>query len=300
MDIIDKARDTIEKFIGLLKSEDLYVEGIEQKQYNFESSVTRGKEKVKLQVYFGKKGIKTIIQGNQESDLYKLVNSIIFEQQVIPFRDSIQDEPDNYIGTDEAGKGDIFGPLVVAGFYYDQSIRNTLESIGVRDSKELSDFQIKQIAGKLKKLFKGRYDIVFISPEKYNELYSKFNNLNKLLNWAHSKCAANLLETSDAGIVITDKFSKLELNITSGKIRQKYTLEQTPKAERFLGVAAASILARDSFLSWFVRQTETAVNLPKGASDKAEAVLAKLIKDGGKESLTKIAKMHFKSIGKVL
>ena len=92
----------------------------------------------------------------------------------------------------------------------------------------------------------------------------------------------------------------MELNITSGKINQKYTLEQTPKAERFLGVAAASILARASFLSWFVQQTETSVNLPKGASDKAEAVLAKLLKSGGKVSLEKIAKMHFKSIRKVL
>jgi ribonuclease HIII len=300
MDIVDKARKTIENFISMITGEGLEAGIIEKKQYNFESVITSGKEKIKLQVYFGKKGVRTIIQGNKESNLYKLIHSIVFEQQEIPFNESLENEPANYIGTDEAGKGDIFGPLVVAGFYYDESIRNSLIKIGVRDSKELSDFQIKQIAGKLKKLYKGKYNVVFISPEKYNELYDKFKNLNKLLNWAHSKCAANLLESTDAGTVITDKFSKLELNITSESIDQKYVLEQTPKAERFLGVAAASILARASFLSWFIHQTEVGAILPRGAGDKAESALKKILKDHGKDSLNKIAKMHFKSVKKVL
>lgn len=300
MDIIGSARDTIETFLKQIITEGLEADIIDQKQYNFESVVSRGKEKVKLQVYFGKKGVKTIIQGNKESDLYKLVYSIIFEQQEIPFNNALEDEPANYIGTDEAGKGDIFGPLVVAGFHYDESIRNTLIELGVRDSKELSDFQIKQIAGKLKKLFDGNYNIVFISPEKYNELYASFNNLNKLLNWAHSKCAANLLESTNAATVITDKFSSLELNITSNNIDQKYTLEQTPKAERFLGVAAASILARASMVNWFEHQEEISINLPKGAGEKAEGVLAKILKEHGEASLINIAKMHFKSVKKVL
>lgn len=300
MNLTTQARNAIEKLLRQIENEGLISDKIEQKQYNFESAISRGNEKIKLQVYFGKKGVKTILQGNQESDLYKLVQSIVFEQQALPFNDALEDEPVNYIGTDEAGKGDIFGPLVVAGFHYDESIRNTLAGIGVRDSKDLSDFQIKQIAGKLKKMYEGKYSIVFISPEKYNELYASFNNLNKMLNWAHSKCAANLLETTDAGTVITDKFSKLELNITSGNIEQKYTLEQTPRAERFLGVAAASILARASFLSWFVQQIEVAENLPRGAGEKAETSLRKIIKDHDRDTLNKIAKMHFKSVKKVL
>lgn len=300
MDIISSARDTIETLLKQIINEGLEADVIDQKQYNFESVVSIGKEKIKLQVYFGKKGVKTIIQGNQESDLYKMVHSIVFEQQVIPFNNALEDEPANYIGTDEAGKGDIFGPLVVAGFHYDESIRESLIQINVRDSKELSDYQIKQIAGKLKRLFEGKYNIVFISPEKYNELYGNFNNLNKLLNWAHSKCAANLLESTDAETVITDKFSNLALNITSSNIDQKYILEQTPKAERFLGVAAASILARASFVNWFVHQKEISINLPKGASEKAEGVLAKILKQHGEESLNNIAKMHFKSVKKVL
>ena len=95
-------------------------------------------------------------------------------------------------GTDEAGKGDYFGPLVVAGVAVTRDQLELLVTLGVDDSKAVSDAKINEIEKSIKAVC--RHEVLFIGPEKYNALYSRMNNLNRLLTWAHGKVIENLLE----------------------------------------------------------------------------------------------------------
>ncbi|NOR21778.1 MAG: ribonuclease HIII, partial [Candidatus Aminicenantes bacterium] len=97
-----------------------------------------------------------------------------------------------HIGTDESGKGDYFGPLVVAGVFVPEEQQNVLTELGIRDSKKISDNRIRELAILLKKGYK--HSLVAIGHERYNELYTKLRNLNKILAWAHSRAIENILE----------------------------------------------------------------------------------------------------------
>ena len=119
---------------------------------------------------------------------------MIIVKNLFGFKENEIDEPFNYIGTDESGKGDFFGPLVVAGVLGDKQSLIELKKIEVKDSKELTDSVINKLAGRIKNLVKGKYEIIAINPAKYNELYSKIGNLNRLLGWAHAKVLENILE----------------------------------------------------------------------------------------------------------
>ena len=166
--IENSAQKLIEKHIEGLSKEGFDISIPEKKKFNFEASVKSGKESLKLQVFFGKKGIKTVLQGNQESKLYKKVNSILFGENLFLSPEIV--EPESYIGIDESGKGDYFGPLVVAAVFVNKSIIEKLKIIGVKDSKELTDQVISIIAKKMKKIEGFIFDVIEIYPDKYNLL----------------------------------------------------------------------------------------------------------------------------------
>ena len=209
------------------------------------------------------------------------------------------------IGTDESGKGDYFGPLVCAGVYVDESTAKVLVSCGVKDSKNLSDKRNLEIAQKIAETCKGHYAIVEISPEKYNELYNQFKkeskNLNTLLAWGHARAIEDVLSKVDCEIAIADQFADERFII--GKLQErgkKIELIQMHKAEQNIAVAAASILARARFLDKLSKlSNEYGFNLPKGASPKVIMCAKKFVKTHGKESLQKVAKMHFKTTNEV-
>lgn len=297
----ESAKKVVSKHLETLQKEGYKFTSPEKKEFNFESTIRSEKETLKLQVFFGKKGIKTILQGNKEGDLYKRVNSILFGENLFPSNDII--EPESYIGIDESGKGDYFGPLVIAGIFVDKEIRKHLVKTGAKDSKELSDYKIKSIASEIKNILTSKnYNVVTINPEKYNQLYLKIGNVNKLLAWGHARVLENLLSNVETNDAISDKFGNENYIISSlmseGK---KVNLIQTHKGERFIGVASASILAREKFIDWFVKQEkELKINLPKGASSITEAAAKNIIKDFGKDFLSKIAKLHFKTTKKIL
>ena len=273
---------------------------IEEKQYNYEFIVSSAQDKLKIQVYFGKKGVKILIQGNKDSLLYNELNPIIFDQTLFDFPSNNENEPAEYIGSDESGKGDVFGPLVIGAFYVNQNAKTALAKIGVRDSKELTENQINEIAQNLKKNFPNDYEIVSIYPEKYNELYEKFKNLNSILTWAHSKAINNLLQRKECTEVISDKFSNKSLNIDLDINSQKVNVLQIPKAEKYLAVAAASIMARYVFNQWFINQKAQGFYLPKGASEEVNNYLSKFHTNDDSNHLKRIAKLHFKNVKKLL
>lgn len=294
------AQKVIERHLESLNKEGLNVSIPEKKKFNFESSIGSGKESLKLQVFFGKKGIKTVLQGNKESNLYKRINSILFGENLFPYPEII--EPESYIGIDESGKGDYFGPLVIAGVFVNNEIKKKLIKIGVKDSKELSDYQIKKIAIQIKNISSIKYNVVTINPEKYNQLYEKIRNVNKLLGWGHARVLENLLHKVETEDAISDKFGNENL-IKSNLMSKgrKINLHQTTKGERFTAVAAASILAREKFITWFEEQQKKLyTTLPKGASLLVEEAAKKLRDSYGEEFLSKVAKIHFKTTKKII
>lgn len=299
MNLEEQAKKQIEVLSKHCKSVGLNLSPAIKKDYNYEFTVQDGKEKIKIQVYFGKKGVKTILQGNSNSDLYKTVNNLVVDEPRLDLKQNAIDEPDEYIGSDECGKGDIFGPLVVSAVYVNKETSATLKKIGVRDSKEISDFQIGNLAKKIKSIIDNNYEVVKINPEKYNKLYDEFQNLNKLLNWAHSKAIETLLEKTKCKTVITDKFSNADLSISKNAAYSSVEFIQLPKAESYTGVAAASILARDALNNWFNTHKKNNIELPKGSSEKAESVLKKILKNFDKDEMSRLAKLHFKTFKKL-
>jgi ribonuclease HIII len=204
------------------------------------------------------------------------------------------------IGTDEAGKGDYFGPLVVAAFWIEEDRIDKIKELGVRDSKLVSDSRVLALATELEKI--GRSSVVSMGPARYNELFAKMKNLNRILAWGHARAIENILEKAEAGEVISDKFG--DENYIKNALLEKgrrVNLVQKVKAEQEPVVAAASILARAEFLKRLQKLSEqTGIELPKGASDKVDEVARKIVQIKGEESLSQVAKLHFKNTQRVL
>ncbi|MGZ5454631.1 MAG: ribonuclease HIII [Candidatus Aminicenantales bacterium] len=205
------------------------------------------------------------------------------------------------IGTDESGKGDFFGPLVVAAFFMPEGQEQALRQLGVKDSKRTSDARCREIAETLKRSYPF-HSIVTVGPEKYNELWAKLRNLNRLLAWGHARAIENVLERVPAGKAVTDQFGD-ERFVRNALLQKGREIElvQMPRAEEDPAVAAASILARAEFLTRLhFLSKDVGIELPKGASDLVEAAAVKLVREKGPGILDKVAKTHFKTTVRVL
>ncbi|HEY3781161.1 MAG TPA: ribonuclease HIII [Fimbriimonadaceae bacterium] len=205
---------------------------------------------------------------------------------------------DGHIGVDESGKGDYFGPLVIAACFVGPEHLAELE--GVKDSKKLTDLASIKFAEQIKRCCP--HSVIAIGPAKYNELYEKFRNLNKLLAWGHARAIENVLELRPCQLVISDQFAD-----PAGLKRQLFekgrtiTLQSMVRAESDIAVAAASVLARAEFLHRLKRLgSEIGIELPKGASPQVIAAGKKLVARSGPEALRQVAKLHFKTTQNVL
>ncbi len=207
---------------------------------------------------------------------------------------------DERIGVDESGKGDYFGPLVVAGLHADKTNLKDLYDLKVVESKRISDSRALKLATILCAKFKN--SVVIIGPEKYNMLYDKMNNLNRILAWGHARVVENLLAKVSCKKVIVDQFADKSavLNALMKKGR-RIEIEQRPRAEQDIVVAAASVVARGKFLARLQRLSELyGVELPKGASQRVIEVGREFIEKRGIQQLAKVAKLHFSTTQKVL
>ncbi len=207
--------------------------------------------------------------------------------------------PYPHIGVDESGKGDFLGPLVVAGVYLTENLAKVLQELGVCDSKKLNDKKILVLEGQIKAV--APYDVVVISPKKYNELYRSFKNLNKLLAWGHATVIENILQKQACECALCDKFG--DERFISNALKEKgkqIKLVQKTKAEEDTAVAAASILARAEFIKRISRLArEYEMVLPKGASAQVLNAAKAFANKFGREELKNIAKLHFKTYEQV-
>lgn len=206
-----------------------------------------------------------------------------------------------HIGIDEAGKGDFFGPLCIAGLYADTNGIQELIKLGIKDSKQMTDATIKKLATKLKTSF--HHEIIVIYPNKYNELYEKFKNLNQLLAWGHAKTILALHQKTHCKDVLIDQFAK-EYVVENALKKQGLSdlnLSQKHRGESDPIVAAASILARNAFVEGMDKlEKHFAIPLPKGASSRVVQAGRKFVETYDKAKLQEVAKLHFKTTEEVL
>ncbi len=276
----------------------LVVRGYEfvEKPYSIYSAK---KERLNVTVY--EKGPKILVQGKATEDFVKFV----LEPEILKEASLGYEEVNNpemfqpHFGIDESGKGDFFGPLVIAGAFTNQEIARSLMDGGIMDSKRItSDTKIRKLAAQIKETPGISFEIISLRPVKYNELYASFANLNRLLAWGHATVIANLLtKRPDCPRALSDQFANpRELQRALKKKNCDIDLQQRTKAESDIAVAAASILAREKFIDWIdAASEEYGITIPKGASVQVKKAGRKLIQDHGPEILKKMAKVHFKT-----
>lgn len=204
------------------------------------------------------------------------------------------------IGIDESGKGDFFGPLVIASFLADEGASELLRTLGVRDGKLLSENRILQIDRALRADFP--HCLVVLTPDKYNRQYEKIRNLNKLLAEGHAQAIEKILKSQSADVAISDKFGKPELIESAlGARGRKIELRQIVRGEAVVQVAAASILARARFIEEMEKLSASCgIELPRGAAAHVDEAGRQLVRKHGREMLSKVAKVHFKNYQRVI
>ncbi len=275
--------------------------------YNFETRpytlYFARKDKLTIAVY--EKGPKAVLQGKGTQDFvqFRLEPDILGEAK-LGYEEVLNPEMyEPHFGVDESGKGDFFGPLVIAGVYVDRGLARHFQELGITDSKRItSDKRIRDLAEGIRRS-RAAQSVVTISPERYNALFTKIGNLNRLLAWGHARIIENLCELRpDCPRALSDKFA--DVRVLERALMEKgkaIKLDQRTKAESDFAVAAASILAREKFIDW-LRATgqRLGVALPRGVNaavkDAARAIAAR----GGSEALAAVAKMHFKTSAEVL
>jgi len=204
------------------------------------------------------------------------------------------------IGIDESGKGDFFGPLCVAGVFAKGDEIIKLKQIGVRDSKSLSPKMIQQIAHKIRQEF--THHIVKINPPKYNELMEQFQNLNSLLAWGHATAIEQLTAKTGCRSVIIDQFANERVVLSALKRKDlELDLTQRHRGEEDVVVAAASILARNTFVEGMeALEKQFGQSFPKGCSKQTVAAGKLFVRNHGREALFQVAKLHFKTLDEIV
>ena len=258
-------------------------------------------QKNKLSVAVYEKGPKVLVQGRDVEEFvqFELEPKILGEAKLGYEEVHSPEMFEPHFGVDESGKGDFFGPLVIAGVYVDRGIARKFLDAGVVDSKRIgSDARIRALADTIRKSSLDLVETVLIGPAKYNELYEKFGNLNRLLGWGHARVIENLLAKKPAcSRSLSDQFAVARvINASLLKHGRKIVIEQRPRAESDVAVAAASLVAREAFINWLERKgKELGLRLERGASPSVKEAARKLVEMNGPAALREVAKVHFRT-----
>jgi ribonuclease HIII len=214
----------------------------------------------------------------------------------------------DHIGMDESGKGDWFGPLVVAATYVDEHAAIELRDAGIRDSKTIEPAAMQRKAASIEDVISPEHrHVCVIAPEQYNGLYERYQNINLLLAEVYARVADTLWQQIPAEMIVCDQFSQRD-----DRLNQSFAAHKLPSPCQFshaesvsIAVAAASILATATFLREMERLGHEAGlkrPLPRGASDipLLQAAAQELIAQHGKAGLGRFARLHFAPVQALL
>lgn len=264
-----------------------------------------GAEKEKTNVVFYESG-KLVVQGKGTQDFVEFVlEPEILKEAKLGYEAVLNPElllP--RLGVDESGKGDFFGPLCVAGAYINEVVVKAWKDSGIRDSKDIgSDKRIQELAELIRKTPGCVTTVVPIGNEAYNRLFLKMKSVNSMLAWGHARVIENLMalryQMQPPPVrAISDQFAAHKSTVASALMSLGRSIEliQKHRAEEDLAVAAASILARNEFVTRLQQMGKRyGMALPKGASAAVDAAAKEFIAKHGVENLSRVAKMHFRT-----
>jgi ribonuclease HIII len=254
-----------------------------------------GREAV-LNCYQGKKGLSFVAGGKAGADL----GAALGAAPAPKFSDAAEADPFKlgipHVGGDESGKGDYFGPLVVASWWLEQKHVEPLRAMGIADSKKLTDANMEKLAGQLDKL--GRGHVIRVMPREYNPMYASARNLNIVLARLHGQCVGELVAKHGAPkAVLIDEFAR-DINElkASTRLPAGVKLVTRTRAEADLAVAAASVLARVAFMAGLKELGhEFGAEFPPGAGDPTLKAAREFKRTFGEAQLAQVAKVHFKT-----
>ena len=249
---------------------------------------------------------KLLVQGKCAEEYVQFVlEPLVLLSVSVGYEEVINPElSEPHMGVDESGKGDFFGPMVIAAAYIDETLIEPMRKLDVKDSKNItSDKKAMFIGGELRKLLGHRFALVTIGPSAYNRLYTKMRSVNRILAWGHARAIEDLLEkVPTCPKAISDQFGNKET--VERALMQKgrgIELIQRHKAESDLAVAAASILAREGFLRALqTMQQRYGTEIKKGASAAVREAAVALVRSKSPEVLLQTVKCHFKTTDAVL
>lgn len=149
-------------------------------------------------------------------------------------------------GIDDAGRGPVIGPLIIAGVLINENRISELIKIGVKDSKKLSPSSRKILFNKIKELVND-YAFVEITPSQIDEVVEKGKKLYKL-NFLEAKAMAKVIlmlkpEVAyvDSSDVNPNRFAEQIIKELPFKIK---IISEHHADEKYPVVSAASILAK--------------------------------------------------------
>lgn len=256
---------------------------------------------------------KLCVQGSKAEDFVMFqLEPIVLGQAEVGYEKELHPELYSaHAGSDESGKGDFFGPLVVCCAYTDEKLSEEMLKLGVKDCKQMTDKAVLTVGAKLRQLLgPNGYAVVKLGNAAYNRLYAKIKNINRMLAWAHGAAIEDLLtKRQNCDRVVVDQFAPTETTILRAlKERgKKAKVEQRHKAESDIAVAAASVIARELFIRACQDMTKECFGegaedkIPLGSSDpKVRELAEKMVEKHGPIWLMNHCKAHFQTTDKVL
>lgn len=291
-----------EKFIHWCEKNNILITESKPINYGHQFKLSKGADKLSLSIY---QTGKQLAQG-KDSELKTSVESFFGITGVKSKTDkssSIELKHDKsiWIGVDESGKGDFFGPLVVSAVVVQKDLEDQLLSLGVKDSKKLNDHRVREMAPQL--MNKLKHHSIVLMPEDYNDRYDRLKNLNHLLADMHCACYQALYD-KNVELMISDQFASdkklLENRLDKANLPSK-DLIQAPRAEEDMAVACASILARFHFIEGIKSLSHNyGTDFPKGAGESVDFVAKDFAEAFGLSRLRLVAKTHFKTFDRLV
>ena len=259
----------------------------------------RKKNKLSVAVY--EKGPKVLVQGRgvEEFVQFELEPKILGEAKLGYEEVHSPEMFEPHFGVDESGKGDFFGPLVISGVYVDRGIARKLLDAGVVDSKRIgSDARIRALADTIRKTSLGLVETVLIGPAKYNELYEKFGNLNRLLGWGHARVIENLLARKPAcPRSLSDQFADarvIKAVLAEARAQDRHrTTAESGIGHRGGGGIDHGARGIHQLAGTQRQRARYAIGARRIAGVKETA--RKLVEMNGPEALREVAKVHFRT-----
>lgn len=290
------------------------ISSCEQKKFNnfFTKNINKNKKNKYLKFFHKQKNLTIslftnntlFLQGKQEA-IEKFKNDFFnlnFCEQKKNFPTKSINYNESYVGCDEVGIGDYYGPVVTCACYLEQKNFEMVKNLSITDSKLISNDKILKLFEILST--KIKYQATICNNKTYNNLHNKYKNNKIILTFLHNKTLVSLkkLINNSSTKVVMDEFTSSQiydkyLKIINPKISAKIDFFQTKAEKKFLAVACASVFARALFLQEIKKmEKKIKMKIPLGATKKEEIInLGKYLLQHNIQ-LDEFAKLDFKPI----